>query len=178
MSAPFDAQFKGYQLTARKLDIMRMAYPQATHAALVTVANETMQTVVNRAPSDTGFLRSSGYMQAKKKSVRFGLGAWYAAIVNGRKSLKTAKPRFFESALEDLFPAFLSRMAALTASYIRQGITEVRPNFPPVPINGDGYTKVRKRASRARRFRLSRSAGVFVVAKKKRGKAGKPRGRT
>lgn len=164
------------KLSAR-LDIMRRAYPKAAHAALVTVANETMQEVVTRAPVDTGFLRSSGYIKVSRTVVRFGLGAWYAAILNGRDNLRTARPRFFTSTLEDLFPTYLGRLTALTSDYIRRGVTEVRPWFPPSPIGGDGHTKRRSRRAGKVRLRLSRRTGTFLSVRKKRGSAQRSRRR-
>lgn len=162
---------------AAKFDVMRRAYPKAAHAALVTLANETMQEIVTRAPVDTGFLRTSGYMKVTRTAVRFGLGAWYALIVNGRKNLRTARPQFFTGALEDLFPTFLAQLTARTADYIKRGVTEVRPWFPPSPIGGDGYTKQRKGLITRRRLRLSRSTGTFVTVRKKRGSAQRSRRR-
>lgn len=174
MSAPMDVQFKGYQIAARQMDIMRRAYPEAARAAIYTVATEVTTAIRDNAPEDTGFLKQSAYVASTKTTAKFGFGAWYAVIVNGRKNVKfkTGRKEFMFSTLRELFPTLGARLAAVTAGYIKSGTTiaNVQRLYPPVPIAGDGYRRRRKsnRAPQTARYIVSRAFGGFSLARQPR----------
>lgn len=169
MSAPLlDARFFGYKLAARQMDILRRAYPEAARAACYTAATELTDAIRGNAPEDTGFLKQSAYVASTKKSAVFGFGAWYAVMVNGRNvNFKTGRKRFMKSTLDEKFPGVLQRLATLTSSYIRQGITveNVPRLYPPVPIAGDGWYKKRKGPERRARMIVSSKFGGFGFAR-------------